>query len=213
MLIPFLFSFHPRIRFDRRLRAFANACVPVMIPFIIWDIAFTRSEVWGFNPRYLTGMNLIGLPVEEWLFFICIPYACVFTFYAFGLIKWKVNTWIWYYLFGVISGILLILAILHHARAYTFLTFLLAGITVGYLALVSRPKWLPRAVLTYVMILPFFLISNGLLTGSWIPDEVVWYNDAENLGVRIGTIPVEDAVYGFLLVLLNIILFEGQRID
>lgn len=208
LLFPLLFSFHPRIRFYQHWRPFVIGCLITLVPFIIWDIAFTHAGVWGFNPRYLTGINLIHLPIEEWLFFICIPYACVFTFYCFGLIKWKFNLKRWYIVFALMSIAFIGIAIFNRERAYPFLTFLLTGITLGYLSLVHKPTWLPRAVLTYLCVLPFFFISNGLLTGSWIEEEAVWYNNAENLGIRLNTIPIEDSAYGFLLVLLNMMLFE-----
>ena len=48
---------------------------------------------------------------------------------------------------------------------------------------------------------------NGILTGSGIEGNVVWYNDAQNLGVRLGTIPVEDTVYAFSMILMNLFLF------
>ena len=56
------------------------------------------------------------------------------------------------------------------------------------------------------MLIPFFIV-NGILTGTGIEGNIVWYNDAENLGIRLGTIPVEDSAYAFSMILLNLWLF------
>ena len=47
-----------------------------------------------------------------------------------------------------------------------------------------------------------FLVVNGFLTSL----PVVWYDNAENLGLRIYTIPLDDFVYlmGLLLPAVNI---------
>ena len=80
--IPFVYSFNKKLNFKAHWKPIFKAILIISIPFIFWDIIFTLNEVWGFNQNYLLGFSLLELPIEEWLFFICIPYACVFTYYA-----------------------------------------------------------------------------------------------------------------------------------
>lgn len=63
-------------------------------------------------------------------------------------------------------------------------------------------------LITYLVILPFFFASNGLLTGSLLDAPIVWYNNEHNLRLRLTTIPIEDVFYGLLLILLNLALYE-----
>ena len=62
--------------------------------------------------------------------------------------------------------------------------------------------------ITFLIILIPFLLVNGILTGSFIEEPVVFYNDNENLGIRLGTIPVEDVGYAFTMLLMSLILMK-----
>jgi lycopene cyclase domain-containing protein len=53
-----------------------------------------------------------------------------------------------------------------------------------------------------------FLIVNGALTGAFTEKPVVWYNNTENSGVRLGTIPIEDSVYLLFYLLLIFMVYE-----
>lgn len=198
---PLARSFEPRIAFYRRWpKLFLGIGVTGAV-FIVWDVLFTSWGVWGFNAQYLTGLHIGNLPIEEWLFFIVVPYACVFIYAV-------LNFFIQRDLVGraarpmaLVLGVgLLVMAAMFYDRAYTVTTFSLLGIFLLVHGFVLKSPWLGRFFLGYaVALIPFFVV-NGILTGSFIPEEVVWYNNAENLGLRLGTIPVEDIFYGMLLV-------------
>ena len=180
-----------------------------MLIFIPWDVVFTNNSFWGFNDTYFLGIKLLNLPIEEWLFFICIPYACVFTHYA--LLYYFPTTEISLKNTKIISYtliiILTIVTIFNYNKWYTLVNFLYAIVLI-LLVLKTNLKLLQTYFLTFlVMLIPFFIV-NGILTGSMIENEVVWYNNDENLGIRLLTIPIEDTVYAFTLILTNLVLTE-----
>lgn len=208
--IPLIFSFHKKLNFYKTWSAFFPAVLITGVVFIAWDIYFTKLGVWGFNPDYLVGLNIINLPIEEWLFFFCIPYAIVFTYASVktllksdNLIKFTI-----YISIGIVL-FLFVIAIQNIERIYTFVTFVSTGLFLLLLIIVVKPQYMEKFYLSYIIIfLGPFLLVNGVLTGSFISDPVVWYNDSENLSIRIFTIPVEDFIYGFLLYLMNVSLYE-----
>ncbi len=207
--IPFIAGFDKRLRFQQQWRFLFPAMLLTMLVFIPWDMLKTQLGVWGFNPRYLLGFYIGNLPVEEWLFFIAIPYACLFTYHSLNYLVKKDY-------FGRYAGVitlliaifLLIIGFLNTGRLYTSVTFISTGIFLLLHRFVLHVSYLGRFYLMYlVTLIPFFIV-NGLLTGSFIPQEVVYYDDAQNLGIRLGTIPVEDMVYGLLMLLMNVTWYE-----
>ena len=206
--IPFLFSFHPRLRFDKTWHAFFPACAMTAAFFLIWDIWFTNMGVWGFNPRYLLGIDLVNLPIEEWLFFLCIPYACTYTYHCLKvLIKNDPLEKVGKPIAIGLAVVLLSLGVFTFGKWYTSLTFILTAFFLIFLVKIKF-QFFGRFFLTYVVILPMFFLTNGILTGSGIEEQVVWYNNAENLGIRMGTIPVEDSMYGLLMLIMNVAGYE-----
>jgi lycopene cyclase domain-containing protein len=211
LLVPFIASFHPRTDFYRQWRFFLLPCIAVAAFFLAWDSLFTNLGVWGFNPRYVTGLYLFNLPVEEVLFFIAIPYACVFTYFCVGkFIDVAEGTKLVNILSAGLIGVSSVLAIIYCQRYYTATTFALLA-TVLLRLHIRRSAFRARFFLSFAIILLPFAISNGILTGSFTEEPVVIYNNAHNLGIRLGTIPVEDLFYAMLMLVMNVAGFEYMK--
>ncbi len=108
----------------------------------------------------------------------------------------------------VLAGILFFLGVVFFNQWYTSITFILTSIFLNLHRWVWKTNYLGKFYVAFLFILIPFFIVNGILTGTGIEDQVVWYNNLENLGIRMGTIPVEDTFYGMLLILMNASLFE-----
>lgn len=210
--IPFIAGFDKRLKFYNNWKYLFPAMLATMLVFIPWDILKTKLGVWGFNPDHLQGWYISNLPVEEWLFFIAIPYACLFTYHAFEyLIKKDYLGKFARPFTAALIVVLLVVAVLNPDRWYTFITFLLVAVFLTLHLFVIKAPYLGRFyVMYFVTLIPFFIV-NGALTGMFSAEPVVWYDDTRNLGIRLGTIPIEDTVYGLFMLLMNTSIYEWLR--
>lgn len=212
ILFPFVISFDKRNYFFARWKFLFPAIAITGLFFILWDMLFTGMGIWGFNPRYLTGIYIVNLPLEEVLFFITIPFACVFTYDTLKyFVKRDLPAKYSRPVSFVLAAGLLIIAVFNLSKLYTSVTFILAATFILYHELVLKSPYMGRFYLSYAILLLPFLIINGILTGSFIEEQVVWYDNNHNLSLRIFTIPVEDVIYGLFLVLMNVTFFEYFR--
>ena len=183
----------------------------IAIPFLIWDVIFTHIGIWGFNDEYLIGIKLLGLPIEEILFFWIIPFASIYVYYSVKyLIPSNLPSDRQRYYSYFLSVAFFAFALLNYSKTYTFVNFVSLG-TIMFLISFEKRKYLITAILAYLITLIPFFIVNGILTSgidSISSNPVVWYNNQENISFRLGTIPFEDAFYGFMLIVSNIGLLE-----
>ena len=206
---PLLLSFDRKVAFYKRWYALWPAILVNAVLFIVWDVIFTQAGVWGFNEAYLIGVDFLGLPLEEILFFITVPYACVFIYDV-------LNAYIKEDLLGpyakgiafLLIMVLPLVAIFNVERAYTSVTFVLLALGLLLHLKYFSTRFLGRFFLAYLVHLVPFLMVNGVLT--YLP--IVWYNNAYNLGVRIISIPVEDTMYSMLMLLVTISVYESIKL-
>jgi lycopene cyclase domain-containing protein len=211
--VPLLASYHPKIQFYKNHRDFFTAITISGLFFIGWDVVFAEKEVWGFNDSYLVGFHHLGLPLEEWLFFICIPYASLFLHSSLLLLKSKflklsssVANGLTLVLFLISIGI----AIFFHEKLYSFVNALVFALTlvVGHIRFRESLK---SFYSSFSVILIPFLIVNGVLTGTLLEAPIVWYNPQEIIGIRFGTIPIEDFMYAFSMLFIPWMIYLRAR--
>lgn len=206
--IPLALSFDKKVAFYRRWKALFPATIITASIFIAWDIFFTRHNVWWFNEDYVTGLFIAGLPIEEWLFFIIIPYCCIFIYeVARAYLKKEWKTFI-IPLNIVLFTFFLAVTIFNFNRAYTAVNFGMAAVMIGLqFILKTHNTYLFYFYIAYALSIIPFLVVNGVLTSL----PVVGYNDEENLSIRLFTIPVEDFAYLVNLLLMNLNLHEWLK--
>jgi len=202
---PLSLSFDRRVHFIDKWNNVFKAILISLVVFVAWDTIVTGRH-WWFSDQYTLGFNIVRLPIEEWLFFITIPYASLFIWEVFAayfknreLKRLQAVRSILY--FGIPLGIVLFFM----GKEYT-------GLVLIALGLVALLDWkLKMKLFTQIRTIQYLAISalamlifNGYLT--WRP--VVMYSEAYQLNARIFTIPIEDFGFGYALILLCTILYE-----
>jgi len=212
MVLPVLLSFEKRIHYVKKWKyAFAAAAVTGFF-FVLWDQVFTALGVWGFNKKYLIGIFLEGVPIEEILFFVSIPFAGIFIyevvccFVPKDILKTTVKP-----ITYVIGSSLVVVGIFNFSKLHTLVVFVLLALLFLLHIKAIKSSYLGRFYVAYsASLIPIFLVNwmlaNGIKSVDTAP--VIWYNNAENLAIRVGGIPVENALYCMLLLLVNITLYE-----
>ena len=206
---PFALSFDKKVHFYTYFPSLFKSILPVSTLFIFWDILFTEKSIWGFTAEYISSIKIANLPLEEVLFFILVPFACLFIyevsksyfpnlnvskvikpfnylFIGLGLVLSSKGIGNWYTCSAVTTGILLVLIF----------------------GIILKKSWYGWFVVSFLIALIPFLIVNGILTGATTPKPIVWYSENHIVGWRIITIPVEDLYYNLSLLLPITAIFE-----
>jgi lycopene cyclase domain-containing protein len=208
---PLALSFDKKVAFYKKWKYLFPVMLFPALFYITWDIFFTSKGVWSFNENYITGIKLVNLPIEEVLFFFVVPYCCLFIYECIGTYFPNLKT----KTFGdtllkLLVLLLLVTGIIFYNKYYTSWALIFTAVFIALIYLLRNYFETFNAtvfIIAYIVILIPFLIVNGFLTA--IP--VVLYNNAENLGIRIYTIPFEDIFYGMLLILMNVAIYEKLK--
>ena len=206
---PLALSFDKRVHFYKYWSRLFPAIFIVMIFFIIWDSLVTDRH-WFFNTSFTLPYRLLNLPPGEWLFFITVPYACIFTWEVLAAYFANHNVNFPPYIQLIISLISMLAgsAFFFTGKEYTAIVLIVFGFV--FLLDILLKTHLFQKSRTYnfsSILLLMMLVFNGYLTAR----PVVLYQVQYQLDFRIITIPIEDFFYGFALIFLVLIIYEKLK--
>jgi lycopene cyclase domain-containing protein len=207
---PFLLSFDKKVAFYKLwLPLFVGIFFNAVL-FILWDAWFTRQGIWSFNNDYVWSFRLYDLPIEEWSFFLVVPYASVFIYACIKTyVKVDFIKPIQKYIQNFFIALCVLAIFIYSDKTYTQVNSIIALIL-----LLLHTCYLKKSYMSYfwvayfIHLIPFFIV-NGILTGIATPSPVVIYNSHEIIGIRIVTIPIEDSIYALTCLLLPISIMEA----
>jgi lycopene cyclase domain-containing protein len=203
--VPLWYTFDERTAYYRRLPALGLSIAVVSTCYLVWDILVTAGGEWSFNSRYLTGVQILNIPLEEVLFFITVPYSCLLL-YEVVLYATKSGSFKLPVIVVIVSIIALLAASLAvYPQGYTAKAlascgfFLIVALLFDRALIKSKQYWIWLAI-CYVP----FLIINTVLTAL----PVVKYNSKAIWGLRIGTIPLEDFFYNYAMLSFYLLVYR-----
>ncbi|AAK43013.1 lycopene cyclase domain-containing protein [Saccharolobus solfataricus] len=165
--------------------------------YLFWDFLATWRNSWTFNPKYVAGIYVIDLPIEEVMFFLVTPFATLLIFdFVMGKVRDKEVKWVPKVVCVAIPLLLLTLPFVYN-YSYTFIDLvylimsLIVSLLIGRNLLASRNFWIFMG-LSYIP----FLVFDYFLTS----DPVVIYGSHSIVGIRFITIPIEDFIYSFSMI-------------
>ncbi len=202
---PLFKSFESKIAFFTKWKFLFPAILISATVFIAWDVWFTSIGVWRFNNNYVLGIYILNLPLEEWLFFLVVPFSCVFIYEVLNyFVKKDLPKQYSKYITLSLAAFLLIISIVYRDRIYTFIDFFALGLFLLMHQFIIKSNYIGRFYITWAVCCIPFLIVNGIITGM----PIVIYNNLNNIQIRIFSIPLEDMFYGMLNILLVITIYE-----
>ena len=200
LALPLAISFErKRINYLSKSRSVILSILIIGTVFVAWDIIATSRGHWSFNPNQVIGVKFLGLPFEEILFFVTVPFSCLFTYEALAYFKKDESITIPSKLMPIIGIAITVLSIIFFEQEYTFLAILSVGLTFLSAPYLFREIFFSKLYWLYIAVtLVFFLVFNFVLTS--VP--VVEYSKWAITNLRITTIPIEDFMFNFSMLTL-----------
>lgn len=207
-MIPLFFMRDKRFESKRTFNQLIPGLLCIAVLFTVWDLVFSHTLIRTFNPSYVVGFYFLGIPFEEYLLFLLIPFSVTVCYEYYLCIgpshesTSKGNT-----LATALAVLFLFVAMFYHDRSYTFYTCLFSSLLLQFNIYFLKSNFLGSYFFVFAVALVPMILIHAVLTSH----PVIEYNISAISGVKIGTIPFEDVVMFLMQSLLIITIFDNNK--
>lgn len=209
-------SFNKKVKFHSH---FEDTIITILFGsffMILLERFFMYRGICGFMPAYQIKTSFFSLPIEEVLFFITIPYSCIFI-YEYVRTKFK-KDFLLPHIKKINVGVIFILTIVllfSFYKEYPFTISTLLDIFI-YLYFINKfnNNYMGYFYLSYLISLIPYLISSILINnGLWFISKspIIWYNKDKIFDLKIFNIPLENTIYFMFFLLTYISIYEFSK--
>lgn len=201
LIISLRFSIGPTKKWRQLLAGYGT----ISLIFIVWDILASAAGHWGFSTRYAIPFRFVGLPIEEYLFFFTVPFACMLVWDMLSVSKARAQKKyllsyfsIWWLLS---AGLLIFGWERGYTRAAALSVLLTSGLLMNYGTTLLKQQ---RFLWYQATVLFLFIVCNMYLTAL----PIITYGSQAIMGWRFVTIPIEDFLFNFALLNTFLLVYE-----
>ena len=145
IFFPVILSFDKRVQFFKSWKFIFPGLFITGLLFLLWDYVFTIYGVWSFNPDYIIGVYMLNLPLEEILFFVTVPFACIFIYECLNYyVKKDILKRYSIYINSALFGFSVLMLLLYYDRVYTLITFGLLAVVLLFAEFIIKSSILSR---------------------------------------------------------------------
>ena len=188
---------------------------PLFVTIFLAGIFFAAYDqlvvnyFWSFNDKYITGIFLFSLPLEEVLFFITVPFACLLLWVNYRKhLSEKIFPKFATYLLATVLILVPFFFLAGKIYSGSVLLVFLGVIVADFL--LKTKLFSSRIFIIFIFLITNVLtfIFNLYLTAR----PIVIYNEIVKTNINIISIPIEDFVFGMALIALTLIIYEKNRL-
>lgn len=202
LFFPLLATFHPKVGYYRRFGSVFFSILSVGSFFVLWDVFFTARGNWFFNSEYLLGVVFMNLPLEELLFFVVVPYSCLFIYESLRVFTTDSVVFFSRLFYALIGSLMFLLSIFLIDLEYTSVVLFFSSLFLFFASFKLKKMFSSGRYWIYLgLSFCFFVVFNYLLTSM----PIVIYNPKAITGLRFLTIPLEDFVYNYLMLSMYLV--------